>query len=161
MSLSIIVAASKNKVIGDSSVYPLWHLADDLANFKKLTLGHPIIMGRKTYENINHPLSGRENIVLSHNLNYQAEGCLMLNSLQAAINHTKDAPKTFIIGGGEIYKQGLTLVNEMYLTLIDSQIQGNVYFDYDPLEWKILKVTNYPKNLLNSANFSLLHLVRI
>jgi len=161
MSLSIIVAVSKNKVIGDSSLYPLWHLADDLANFKKITLTHPIIMGRKTYENINHPLIGRENIVLSHNLNYQAKGCLVLNSLQAAIDHTKNSPKTFIIGGGEIYQQSLPLVSEMYLTLIDSQVPGNVYFDYNPLEWKVLKEAHYPKNLVNDASFSLFHLRRI
>jgi len=161
MSLFIIVAMSENGVIGDSSNTPLWRLGDDLAFFKKITITHSVIMGRKTYETINHPLIDRENIVLSHNQGFQAAGCLVSNSLEDAIKHTKYTQKVFIIGGGEVYKQSLPLVNEMYLTLVQANLKGDVSFNYNPNEWRVLSTLNHQKDSFNNFDFSIKHLQRI
>jgi len=138
--ISIIVAvAGKKRVIGKEGGTP-WYIPEELKRFKEITMGHPIIMGRKTHESIGRALPGRTNIVVTHERDYQAEGCLVVNSLDEAINVAKremlkqvqhDNGEIFIIGGGQIYEQVLPLADKLYLTYVDKEIEGDVFFpDY-------------------------------
>lgn len=131
MNISIIVAvAGKQRVIGKKGSLP-WHIPEELKRFKEITMGHPIIMGRKTHESIGRVLPGRTNIVITHDPNYQVEGCVVVHSLDEALQKTKDADEVFVIGGGQIYAEALPLANKLYLTYIDKEIEGDVFFpDY-------------------------------
>lgn len=119
----------------------LWRLPEDLKRFKQLTTGHAIIMGRKTYESIGKPLPNRTNIVITRDPSYQAEGCIVVTSLDEAIVNARDVEteEIFIIGGGQIYEQGLEYADRLYLTLIDAPSVGaDVFFpDYSAFTKKI------------------------
>lgn len=126
--LSLIAAVAANGVIGSDNALP-WRLPEDLKRFKALTLGHPVIMGRKTYESIGRPLPGRRNIVISRNTAYMADGCETASSLEAAIaacNGTTD--EVFVIGGAQIYAEALPLAQRLYLTEICRAFQGDARF---------------------------------
>jgi dihydrofolate reductase len=127
--ISIIVAHSQNMAIGKANTL-LWHLSDDLKRFKKLTTGHPIIMGRKTYESIGRPLPERTNIIITRDKHSKISGCLVTHSIEEAIEKAKglDQEEIFIIGGGEIYKQALPLAHKLYLTLVESDKEGDIFF---------------------------------
>lgn len=141
--ISIVVAVSKNGAIGKGNDL-LFKIKDDLKRFKALTKGHPIIMGRKTFESIGRPLPERTNFVITHNPNFKSEGVIVVHSIEEAINqatlfdghHPADilqdgahqAGEIFIIGGGEIYKQGLPYTDKLYLTIVDSDAKGDVFF---------------------------------
>lgn len=139
--ISVAVAVSRTGAIGKGSDL-LFRISDDLKRFKKLTRGHPIIMGRKTYESIGRPLPDRTNIIITHNRDYQAPGCIVVPSLEEAIqtatkksdlfsdsrSDLEDPGEIFIIGGGEIFKQAIPLVDKIYLTLVESDAQGDVFF---------------------------------
>lgn len=138
MSLSIIAAMSVNRVIGINNTIP-WKLPEDLKYFKNLTLGKSIIMGRKTFDSIGRALPSRENIVVTQQQNYQAQGVKVAHSLQKAIELAEN-PEIFIIGGAEIYKQSLPLVETIYLTLIEKFFDGDAYFPkLDPKIWQLVK----------------------
>ena len=136
MKISLIVAMANNRAIGLNNRMP-WHLSADLKRFKQLTMGHPIIMGRLTFEAIGKPLPGRTNIIVSRNPAYQQEGCVIENSLAAAINHgCRLADEIFIIGGATLYETGLPLVDHLYLTLINQDFEGDTFFPpWNPHEW--------------------------
>ena len=108
----------------------LWRLSDDLKRFKKMTLGHPIIMGSKTYESIGHPLPGRTNIILSLNTSYHVPGGLVVHTIKDALNlaKKKQPDEIFIIGGGQVFKAMLPQTDKLYLTLVDDDTPGDVYF---------------------------------
>ena len=128
--ISIIAAISrKDRGLGKDNDL-LWRIPDDLKRFKKLTMGHPIIMGRKTYESIGHPLPGRDNIVVTRNEDYQVEGVIVTHSLEEAIEKAKslDDEEVFIIGGGQIYEQAIPIAQKLYLTLIDTEKEADVFF---------------------------------
>ena len=132
--ISIIVAAAgKKRVIGKKGALP-WYIPQELKRVKEITMGHPIIMGRKTHESIGRPLPGRTNIVVTHEPNYQAEGCMVAHSLEEALRQAMLAQgddEVFIIGGGQIYEQALPLADKLYLTYVDKEIDGDVFFpDY-------------------------------
>lgn len=133
MSLSLIVAMSQNRVIGKNNKLP-WHLPEDLKQFKKITMGHPIIMGRKTFESIGKPLPGRENIVITRDSSYRAEGIRVTHSLQEAIQSFKVQDELFVIGGADIFKIALPFAHKIYLTLIAKNIEGDTFFP--ELNWK-------------------------
>lgn len=138
LRLSIIAAIGRNRALGNNNEL-LWHIPDDLKRFKALTLGHPIIMGRKTFESIiatlGTPLPGRTNIVVTRDVSWQYEGAVRALSIGEAIEKAKAAPggaEIFIGGGGQIYTEALPLVQKLYLTLIDSEKEGDSYFpDYE------------------------------
>lgn len=142
MSLSIIVAATEDWVIGDNNRLP-WEIPEDLKHFKKTTKNHAIIMGRKTYESIGRPLPKRFNIIVTRQEDYDAPGCFIVNSLDKAIDVAQQLdPNPFIIGGSEIYRQSLSLVNTIYLTKIHVDFSGDSYFpklDEDQWLTEILK----------------------
>lgn len=125
--ISLIVAMANNRVIGKDKQMP-WHLPADLAHFKAVTLGKPIIMGRKTYESIGRPLPGRRNIVISRNRDYKAEGCDTVTSLEEAIGLVNDVEELMIIGGGHLYSQTLSQADRLYLTFIDLDVDGDTQF---------------------------------
>ncbi|WP_374193947.1 dihydrofolate reductase [Alkalihalobacillus sp. BA299] len=137
MLISFLVAMDKNRVIGKDNDLP-WRLPADLAYFKKVTMGHPIVMGRKTYESIGRPLPGRENIIITRNQNYSAEGCTVLHSLDDVKKVIDDSTKeVFIIGGAEIFKEAFPIADKLYITHIDEAFEGDTYFPaFSDQEWK-------------------------
>ncbi|MDA8127609.1 MAG: dihydrofolate reductase [Betaproteobacteria bacterium] len=129
--ISVIAALAKNRVIGIENRLP-WRLPEDLARFKALTLGHPILMGRKTFESLGRPLPGRTNIVITRNANYRPEGCLVAGSIPAAIALCEDADEVFFIGGADLYAQAMPIADRLYLTEVDVEADGDARFpDYD------------------------------
>ena len=134
--LSIIVAASQNNAIGKNNEL-LWRISDDLKRFKALTMGKTCIMGRKTYESIGRPLPGRNFVIITRQADYQVPGCAVVDSLEAAIQHSVPDEETFIIGGGEIYKQILPLVKKLYLTRVYRDFEGDSFFPELGSEWLI------------------------
>lgn len=136
MKLSLIVAITKNYVIGKDNQMP-WHLPADLAWFRQHTSGKPIIMGRKTFESIGRPLPKRTNIVLSRQP-YQQEGIIWKSSLESAVEFVKNSPEIMLIGGGELFKQYLPQAKKLYLTEIQAELEGDTHFptiNWD--EWAI------------------------
>lgn len=125
--ISLIVAHDKNHVIGLNNEMP-WHLPGDLAYFKKVTMGKPIIMGRNTFESIGRPLPGRQNIVITRNKQYQAAGTDVVHSLEAALELVKDEPEIMVIGGQQIFTEALPLAERLYITKIDHEFEGDTYF---------------------------------
>lgn len=135
MLISLIVAMDRNRVIGLEGGIP-WHLSADLREFKKVTMGKPVIMGRKTYESIGKPLSGRKNIVLTSNRSYQAPGCKIVHSFKQALEIVEGTEEVMVIGGSTVYKSFLPLAGRIYLTLIDADFDGDVYFpELDMEDW--------------------------
>lgn len=129
--VSVIAALAKNRVIGIENRLP-WRLPEDLAHFKALTLHHPILMGRKTFESLGRPLPGRTNIVITRNVDYRRDGCLVADSIPAAIALCEDTDEVFFIGGAELYAQVIPLADRLYLTEVDVDAQGDAWFpDYD------------------------------
>ncbi|MER1957387.1 MAG: dihydrofolate reductase [Solibacillus sp.] len=125
--ISLIVAHDKNYVIGYENGMP-WHLPGDLKYFKDMTMGKPIIMGRKTFESIGRPLPGRRNIVITRNDKYHAQGIETVSSLDAALALVKDVPEIMVIGGAQIFEQAMPLADKLYITLINHEFKGDTYF---------------------------------
>ena len=137
MLISIIVAVSENGVIGKDNQL-LWRLPDDLKRFKKLTLGHPIIMGRKTFDSIGKPLPGRTSIVITRNPDFKLEGVMVVHSLEKAVEEARkiEEQEIFIIGGGELYRQALPVTNKLYVTEVETVTSGDTFFEIkDPENW--------------------------
>ncbi len=125
--ISLIVAMARNRVIGRNNQLP-WHLPEDLKRFKQITMGHPILMGRKTYESIGRPLPGRENVVVSRNPHYHPEGVVVEPNLIEALEKRKNEPEIFIIGGSQLFAEGALIAERIYLTLIERDVEGDVFF---------------------------------
>jgi len=133
--LSMVVATANNRVIGKDNDMP-WHLPADLAYFKKVTLGKPVVMGRKTFESIGRPLPGRRNIVISRDEQYSANGVDTVTSVEQALSLVKDVEEIMVIGGGAIYKHCLPAANRLYITHIDAEIDGDTRFpEYNLEHW--------------------------
>lgn len=138
MIVSAIVATDNKGAIGKKGQIP-WRLPAEQAIFKQTTMGHPIIMGRKTHESIGRALPGRTNIVITRQKGYQADGCVVVGSLEQAINKAKKAVgdnEIFIIGGAEIYKQALPLIKRLYLTRVNVIADGDTFFKFNPDKWR-------------------------
>lgn len=137
MCISLIAAASENNVIGNRGRIP-WDIPEDLQYFRRVTQGHPVIMGRKTHESIGRPLPKRQNIIITRQVGYQAEGCEVVGSLVDALQVAgcKDAEEVFVIGGGEIYGQALEKADRIYLTRVHATVEGDAYFpEFHPEHW--------------------------
>ena len=129
--VSVIAALARNRVIGIENRLP-WRLPEDLKHFKALTLNHPILMGRKTFESLGRPLPGRTNIVITRNPGYRRDGCLVADSIPAALALCRDADEVFFIGGADLYAQAIPLADRLYLTEVDIEAEGDARFpDYD------------------------------
>lgn len=124
----MVAVTKKDAAIGNGGKL-LFHISDDLKRFKRLTLGHPVIMGRKTYESIGHSLPERANFVVTRNPDFQAAGTTIVRSLEEAIEKAGELDsEIFVIGGGDIYKQALPYTDKLYLTIVESDAQGDVFF---------------------------------
>ena len=126
-TLSLIAAVARNGAIGKDNTL-LWRLPEDLKFFKRTTLGCPVIMGRKTWDSIGRPLPGRRNIVVTRNHAWRAEGAEVFHGLEEALAATADVPKAFVIGGAELYAQALPLADELVLTEVDADFDGDAFF---------------------------------
>ncbi|MCJ7557076.1 MAG: type 3 dihydrofolate reductase [Gammaproteobacteria bacterium] len=160
MLVSLVVAMSENGVIGRDNALP-WHLPADLRQFKTLTLGKPIIMGRKTYESIGRPLPGRQNIVLSRDTGFQAPGCDICTSLQQALVLAGNADEVMVIGGGALYEEVLVHADRIYLTEIHASIEGDTRFpEIDPARWREIARERHAADERNSLDYSFVTLAR-
>jgi len=136
MSLSIIVAMAKNRTIGVNNTLP-WRCSEDLKHFKTLTMGHHMIMGRKTFDSIGKALPGRTTVVVTRDKNLKIEGCLIAHSLPEAIKLCTGDEETFIVGGADIYTQSLQLADTLYITEIQQDVEGDAHFPaFDRNAWR-------------------------
>ncbi|MBI5918340.1 MAG: dihydrofolate reductase [Nitrosomonadales bacterium] len=134
-SLAIVVAMAQNRTIGIDNALP-WHCPEDLKHFKALTMGHHIIMGRKTFDSIGRPLPGRTTVVVSRNHELVIEGCIVAHSLEAAIAACGQDEPIFIVGGAELYAQALPLVDTLFITEMALEIEGDAHFpELNKNEW--------------------------
>jgi dihydrofolate reductase len=134
--ISLIVAMDRNRLIGRNNDLP-WRLPADLAYFKRVTMGHPIIMGRKTFESIGKPLPGRENIIVTRNKNFQAEGCTVVHSMSELLERfASSSEEVFVIGGAELFKEALPVAERLYITHIEEVFEGDTWFPEISKDWK-------------------------
>ena len=142
-NLSIIVAKAINNVIGINNTLP-WHLPEDLKRFRSFTMGHHIIMGRKTYESLGRLLPGRTTIIVTRNTSYQVTGALVAHSLQAAILLAADDAEPFLIGGAQLYKEGLAFATKLYITEVQTKVAGDAFFETVELKiWQLASNQGY------------------
>lgn len=163
MLISLIAAASENNVIGDENEIP-WHLPDDMAFFRSTTEGKPVIMGRKTFESIGHPLPKRQNIIISRQQDLVIEGCEVVSSLEEALDLAEEegADEACVIGGGQIYKEAIELADRIYLTRVHAKVDGDAYFpEIDEEEWEEVEHEDHPKDERHEFAFSIEQYERI
>lgn len=161
--ISTIVATAEGSVIGKEGGMP-WYLPAELAHFKELTMGHPIIMGRKTHESIGRSLPGRYNIVITRDKGYEpAEGSVVANSLGEALKMAKKqdgADEIFIIGGEQIYAQAIPLLDRIYLTRVKAKVDGDRFFKYDPTKWEEVSSEQHKADDKNKYDYEFVILER-
>lgn len=160
MRLSIIAACARNRVIGKHGTMP-WHLPAELAHFKQLTMGKPIIMGRRTIESIGRILPGRRNIVITRDPEYRLPGAVVVHTIDDAIAAASDAEEAMIIGGGHLYRQLLEQASRLYLTQIEADTEGDTFFpEWEENEWVLKKKTYRSSDERNEYAMSFLILDR-
>ena len=155
MTISLIVAASSNNIIGSDGDLP-WHLPDDLKNFKRLTIGKPIIMGRKTHESIGCPLPDRRNIVLTRDAGYVADGCDVVASVEEAINLVADANEAMVVGGGEVYAAFLPMAQRIYMTRVHADVDGDTEFPVLADAWRLVSTESHPADARHVHAFDIM-----
>lgn len=161
MTLSIIVATSENNVIGNNNSL-IWHLSADLKRFKKLTTGHTIIMGRKTFESIGRALPNRRNVVISRNPDFQAIGCEVVKSIDEALRCVENEEEVFIIGGGTIYREMWDRVDRLYITLVHAVVEGDTMIPaVDESRWKVVAREDFPAGEKDDYDYSFVDYHRI
>ena len=152
--ISLIVAASENGVIGDKNQLP-WHISADLKRFRKLTTGHHLILGRKTFESIGRLLPERTTVIVTRNRDYFFPGAKIAGSIEEAIRLTQDDPQPFIAGGEEIYRQSLSLVHKIYLTRVHCQIEGDAHFpQIETSNWQLVSSDRFAADKKNQFDYS-------
>lgn len=160
MKLCLVVAMARNRVIGRGNSLP-WHLPADLTFFKRITLGKPILMGRKTFESIGRPLPQRRNIVITENRHYRAAGCLVVYSLREALAAAEPALQAMIIGGASLYRQTLPRASRIYLTQVEADIAGDTYFpEFDRTAWREVWRKDHPADAQHAYPYRFLLLKR-
>jgi len=154
MKISLIVAMSENRVIGRGGALP-WHLSADLRRFKQITMGHSIIMGRKTFESIGRLLPGRTSIVLSRQSDLDAGGALVAPSLEEALRLAAGDDEAFIIGGEEVYRLALPVADRLYVTAVHAHLDGDRWFpELSENEWRLGRETRHPADEKNGYDYS-------
>ncbi len=157
--ISIIVATDIQGAIGKDNAL-LWHLPNDLKRFKTITSGHPIIMGRKTYESIGRPLANRRNIVITTNKELQIPGCEIVNSLAEAVQLTADV-EAFVVGGGQIYRESMAIADRIYLTLVDTELDADTYFpEIMPKDWEEVFREKHHSDEKHQYNYEFIDYIR-
>ena len=156
MTISLVVAASENNVIGKDNRL-LWHLPNDMKFFKNTTWGMPVIMGRKTFESLGKPLTGRTNIVMTRDREWAAKGTTVTANMDEAMKAAAetDAKEVFVIGGGEIFKQVLPQANRVYLTRVHTKLEGDAFFPELPAkDWKLLSQLDFTADAKHAFAYS-------
>ncbi len=156
MIISTIVAVAKNNVIGKDNDIP-WYLPADLKYFKKVTTGHHIVMGRKCYESIGRPLPKRTNVIVTRNPFFIATGCLVTHNVAEAVQlaEANGEEEVFIIGGGQIYEIALPHVDRIYLTEVDLEVEGDIFFpEINPKEWTLIEETEHQSDEKNEYDYT-------
>ena len=154
MQLSIIVAMDRNRVIGRGGVLP-WHISSDLKNFKKITMGKPILMGRKTHDSIGKPLPGRENIILTNNKKYSAEGCTVKNTLDEVYSYCEEQLELVVMGGAILYSQTLDKADKLYITEVNASVNGDTFFpEYKSSQWREISRESFNADENNEFDYS-------
>lgn len=166
MKISIVVAVAENGVIGKNNQLP-WRLSSDLKHFKKLTTGHAVLMGRKTYESIGKPLPKRTNLIITRNEAYEAPGCDVFTTIEQALDFAKSATvndagnEVFVIGGAQIYQQIIPQVDTVYLTKVKAEVEGDAYFDLALLDqFKVINTQNVSADEKNEYDFDIMEMSR-
>ena len=160
MIISIIVAMDRQGIIGMNYKLP-WHLSSDLRNFKKITMGKPIIMGRKTHASIGRPLPGRENIVLSADTGYKAEGCTVMHSQEEVFAYLRDREEIMFMGGADVYAQVLERTDRIYLTEVHADVKGDTRFpSFDRSAWEEVSRQDFRADEKNEYDYSFVVLKR-
>lgn len=159
--ISIIAAMSENRVIGRDNTLP-WRLPADLKRFKALTSGHPIVMGRKTWQSIGRPLPNRRNIVITRDRGFAAEGAIIVHGLHEALRRCEGEEEVFIIGGEEIYRQALPLADRIYLTLVHAIVEGDTKFPaMDEGAWELVERDRHEPDGPHGDPYSFLRFERL
>ncbi len=160
MIISIIAGMDKNRLIGQGNRLP-WRLPADMKHFRRHTLGKPVLMGRKTFESIGKPLPKRTNIILTHDLHYRADSCIITHSIEEALDRASGCEEIMVIGGASIYKLFLPRTDRLYLTYIHNCFEGDVYFPaFNRAEWLEVKRVNCQPDDKNRYPYSFLFLHR-
>jgi dihydrofolate reductase len=151
--VSIIAAMDRNRLIGNNNQLP-WHLPADLAHFKRVTMGKPIIMGRKTYESIGRPLPGRTNIVLTRSADFHVEGVMTAHSVEQALDIAAGENEVMIIGGSAIYQLFMPRADRLYLTHVEHSYQGDAWFpEFDLEQWRVIASEEHMADGKNSSAY--------
>lgn len=155
MIISLIAAMDKNRLIGSNNGLP-WHLPADFKHFKAVTMGKPVVMGRKTYESIGKPLPGRKNVVISRK-GFLADGVVVVDNIDSALQEVADVEEVMIIGGANFYEQMINRADKMYLTYVDAECEGDAWFPaFAESEWQILKEDKVQSDEKNNYSFSII-----
>ena len=161
MKISIIVAMGANRVIGHDNRLP-WHLPADLKHFRQITMGKPLLMGRRTWESIGRPLPGRISIVITRDGGYEAEGCIVVHSVDAALRAAQGHDELMLIGGEQLYRQLLPQADTLYVTLVDGEFPGDAFFpELDQSEWREVERRDHAPDEKNAQTCSFLRLERV
>ncbi len=156
MTISLVVAASINNVIGSDGGLP-WHLPDDLRHFKRLTTGKPVVMGRRTFESIGRPLPDRRNIVMTRDPDYAAAGCEVVSSVSEALDLVGHAEEVMVIGGGQVYRDFLARADRIYLTRVRANVEGDTYFpEIDAAGWQLVSSEHHAADAKHDYAFDLM-----
>jgi dihydrofolate reductase len=158
--ISFVVAFDRNRVIGKDGKLP-WRLPDDMKHVRALTVGKPVIMGRRTYESIGRPLPDRMNIVLTRDPGFAAEGVSVARTPEEALRLAAGASEIIVFGGAEIFRLFLPIAERIYLTQVDADVGGDTYFDFDGTDWIVLENRPHPADERHRYAFSFLTLERI
>ena len=160
MKRSLVVAVARNGVIGRDNALP-WRLPADLAHFKKVTMGHPVVMGRRTYESIGKPLPGRLNIVVTRNSGFHAPGCTVVASLDDAWRAAGNVGEVCVIGGTTLFEESLPVADVIHLTEVEADVEGDTYFPaLDRKDWDAKEVGRHPADDRNAYPIRILELTR-
>jgi dihydrofolate reductase len=160
MRISLIVALARNRVIGRDNQLP-WRLSADLQHFKRLTMGKPIVMGRKTCESIGRPLPGRTNIVVTRDSSFSAAGCRVVHSIDAALVAAGGADEVMIMGGENLYSQLLPRADRLYLTEVQADVSGDAWFpEFDQAQWQELERESHRADENNEFDYDFVVLAR-
>ena len=158
--IAFVVAFDRKKVIGKDGRLP-WRLPDDMKHVRELTIGKPLIMGRRTYESIGRPLPHRTNIVLTRDPAFRPDGVIVARTPEEALAIAGDAPEVIVFGGADVFRQFLPIAERIYLTEVDADVGGDTYFDFGGTEWRVLENTAHPADERHAYPFKFMTLERI
>ena len=152
--ITIIAAIANNNALGLNNKL-IWHLPEDLKRFKRVTTGHHVIMGRKTFESLGKPLPNRTTIIITRNKNYKANNCIIVNSLDEALENAKQDKNPYILGGAEIYKLAMPIANKLDLTIVQHEFEADAFFpEIDTSIWKEKSRVNFKADEMNKYDYS-------